>query len=248
MAMHFARGAITSPHSISLRLTKTTHDRADQLPSYRRTRYLASRSLLAELLFMLYGITRLPDIKLSDSGRPHFVDPTLPDFSIAYAGNMVGVLLAPEGQCGLDMSLQHRFATSSSDTAYAVGGNEIIWANNQQDPNEARSQLYTLRQSILKLIEVPEVSLQLLPISGRLKVDNAPYIETISDVEDILVWGCAATPGIVGLQLWLHDNDQHWQRLTDIQTRYQSPGSRIMRLTSLASEATMPYHEFSQQG
>ena len=248
MAMHFARSAITPPHSISSRLTEAIYERANQLPSYRRTRYLASRSLLAELLFMLYGIKQLPDIKLSDSGRPHFVDPTLPDFSVAYAGNMVGVLLAPEGQCGLDMSLQRGFATSAVDTTYLTGGNEIIWANNQQDPNEARSQLYTLRQSVLKLTERPEASLQLLPISGRLKVDNAPYIETISDVEDILVWGCAATPGIVGLQLWLHDNDQNWQRLADIQTRYQSPGSKMMRLTSVGGEVTMPYHEFSQQG
>lgn len=248
MAMHFARGAITSPHSISSRLTRATHEWANQLPSYRRTRYLASRSLLAELLFMLYGIKHLPDIKLSASGRPHFVDPTLPDFNIAYAGNMAGVLLTPEGQCGLDMNLQRHFATSVSDVAYSAGGNEIIWANNQQDPNEARSQLYTLRRSVLKLADMPEVSVQLLPISGRLKVDNAPYIETISDVEDILVWGCAATPGIVGLQLWLHDSDQNWQRLTDIQTRYQSPSSRIIRLTNMTREVTMPWHGFSQQG
>lgn len=248
MAMHFARSAITTPHSISSRLTKAIHEHANQLPSYRRTRYLASRSLLAELLFMLYGIKQLPDIRLSTSGRPHFTDPTLPDFSIAYAGNMAGVLLAPEGLCGLDMSLQRHFATSVQDTTYSAGGNEIIWANNQQDPNEARSQLYTLRQSVLKLTEIPESSLQLLPISGRLRADSAPYIETISDVEDILVWGCAATPGIVGLQLWLHDSDQNWQRLTDIQTRYQSPGSRMMRLTSLGGDITMPSHEFSQQG
>lgn len=233
---------------MSSRLTRTTLDRANQLPSFRRTRYLASRSLLAELLFMLYGIKHLPDIKLSASGRPHFVDPTLPDFSVAYAGNMVGVLLAPEGQCGLDMSLQHRFATPVSDQIYSASGNEIIWANNQQDPNEARAQLSTLRQSVLKLIDAPEASLQLLPISGRLKVDNAPYIETISDVEDILVWGCAATPGIVALQLWHHDNDQNWQKLTDIQSRYQTPCSRVIRLTSMTSETTMPYHEFSQQG
>ncbi len=248
MAMHFARSAITPPHSMSSRLTEATYDWANQLPFYRRTRYLASRSLLAELLFMFYGIKRLPDIKLSAAGRPHFVDPTLPDFSIAYAGNIVGVLLAPEGQCGLDMCLQRRFATPAPNSTYSASGNEIIWANNQQDPNEAHSQLYTLRQSIHKLIEMPEESLQLLPISGRLKVDNAPYIETISDVEDILVWGCAATPGIVGLQLWLYDNDQSWQRLTDIQTRYQSPDSRMMRLTSIGSDVTMPYSESSQQG
>lgn len=248
MAMHFARSAITSPHSTSSRLTKETYDRADRMPSYRRTRYLASRSLLAELLFMLYGIKQLPEIQLSALGRPEFVDPTLPDFSVAYAGNMVGVLLTPDGQCGLAMSLQRRIATPAQDATYAAGGNEIIWANNQLDPNEARSQLYTLRQSVVKLMDESEVSLQLLPISGRLKVDNAPYIETISDVEDILVWGCAATPGIVGLQLWHHDADRNWQRLTDIQSRYQSPGSRMIRLTSVGSEAAMPYNEFSQQG
>jgi len=248
MAMHFARGSITSPDSISSRLNKATLDWANLLPSYRRTRYLASRSLLAELLFMLYGIKHLPDIELSASGRPHFSDSTLPDFSIAYAGNIVGVLLAPEGQCGLEMALQQRFATSSLDKTHPTSGNEIIWANNQLDPNEARSQLYTLRQSVLKLAGIPAISLQLLPISGRLKVDNAPYIETISDVEDILVWGCAATPGIVGLQLWSHNSDHSWQKLTDIQTRYQSPGSRVIRLTSVGSEATMPYQEFSQQG
>lgn len=248
MAMHFARTAITSPHSMSSRLTRATHDWANQLPSYRRTRYLASRSLLAELLFMLYGIKRLPDIKLSASGRPHFADPTLPDFSVAYAGNIVGVLLAPGGQCGLDMSLQHHFATPAPNPTYSASGNETIWANNQQDPNEARLQLYTVRQSLHKLLEVPEESLQLLPISGRLKVDNAPYIEIISDVEDILVWGCAATPGIVGLQLWLYDNDQKWQKLTDIQTRSQSLGSRMMRLASLGSDVTLPYQGLSQQG
>lgn len=248
MAMHFARRAITSLSSMSQRLNEATHYLANQLPSYRRTRYLASRSLLAELLFMLYGIKQLPDITLSDSGRPHFSDTTLPDFSIAYAGNMVGVLLTHEGRCGLDMRLQGNFAAPSMHTAYAASGNEIIWANNQLDSNEARSQLYTLRQSILKLTEAPAMSLQLLPISGRLKIDNASYIETISDVEDILVWGCAATPGIEGLQLWSHDNDQVWQRLMDIQTRLQSPNSRMIRLTSLCNESIMPFHNLSQRG
>lgn len=241
MAMHFARGAITAPGSISSRLNEATHRWASTLPSYRRTRYLASRSLLAELLFMLYGIKQLPDITLSSSGRPHFSDATLPDFNIAYAGNIAGVLLTPEGRCGLDMRLQSHFAASSSHTDSMASGNEIIWANNQTDPDEARSQLYTLRQSILKLTEMPAVSLQLLPISGRLKIDHVPHIETLSDVEDILVWGCAVTPGIVGLHLWSHESASGWQKLSDIQTRRQSPHSRMIRLTSMCSEATMPY-------
>lgn len=248
MAMHFARGSITSQGLISSRLNKATLDWAEKLPSYRRTRYLASRSLLAELLFMLYGIKHLPDIEFSAAGRPQFSDSTLPDFSVAYAGNIAGVLLAPEGCCGLEMTLQGRLTPSSLDKAHSASGNEIIWANNQPDSDEAHSQLHTLRHSILKLIGVPETSLQLLPISGRFKIDNAPHIETISDVEDILVWGCAATPGIVGLQLWNYDDNENWQRLTDIQTRYQYTNSRIIRLTSVAREVSQSHHKQSLRG
>lgn len=242
MAMHFARGSITSSSLTSSRLNESTHDWASRLPSYRRTRYLASRSLLAELLFMLYGIKQLPDIAFSDSGRPHFSDTTMPDFSIAYAGNIVGVLLVPEGRCGLDMQLHGNFAPHSQEVSpYSYSGNEIIWANNQLDPDEARSQLCTLRQSILKLTETSSQSLQLLPISGRLKIDSALHIKTVCDVEDVLVWGCAATPGIDELELWGFDDKQGWQRLTDIQTRCQSPGSRVMQLT------TTPYQGIYQR-
>ncbi|WP_252149844.1 Nif3-like dinuclear metal center hexameric protein, partial [Escherichia coli] len=37
---------------------------------------------------------------------PVFSDKNLPSFSISYAGNMVGVALTTEGECGLDMELQ----------------------------------------------------------------------------------------------------------------------------------------------
>ena len=239
MAMHFARSSMTSSRLVSLRLNEATHDWANRLPPYRRTRYLASRSVLAEFLFMLYGIKQLPDIELSASGRPHFSDITLPDFSIAYAGNIVGVLLAPEGRCGLNMRLHGSFAPHSLEaSSHAYSGNEIIWANNQLDPNEARSQLHTLRQAILKLTEKSDNSLQLLPISGRLKIENVPHIKTISDVEDILVWGCAVTSDIEGLQLWALNSEQRWERLTDIQARSQNPGSSVIKLT------TMPYDNF----
>ncbi|MBS0848101.1 hypothetical protein [Citrobacter sp. JGM124] len=240
MAVHFARGSIALSNSVSSHLNEATLDWASRLPPYRRTRYLASRSLLAELLFMLYGIKWLPDIELSVSGRPHFSDTTMPDFSIAYAGNIVGILLTPEGRCGLDMKLHGNFAPHAQDTSpYGYSGNEIIWANNQLDPNEARSQLSALRQSILKLTETSSKSLQLLPISGRLKIEDAPHIKAVSDVEDILVWGCATTPGTDELELWMFNAGQEWQRLTDIRTRSQSPNSRVMQLT------TMPYHSLS---
>lgn len=124
MATHFARGILTDGHLTSTRLPSACHHAARQLPEHQRHRFLASRALLAELMFMLYGISELPDIVIQPNGRPVFFDVQLPHFSLAYAGNMVGVAITTEGICGLDMELQrttrglhspwHRSGTSSA--------------------------------------------------------------------------------------------------------------------------------------
>ena len=56
---------------------------------------------------MLYGISELPEIIDEENGKPAFRDENLPHFSISYAGNIVGVALSTEGDCGLDMELPH---------------------------------------------------------------------------------------------------------------------------------------------
>jgi len=103
MATHFARGTLTEGLQVSSRLSSSCHNEARKLPEHRRTRFLASRALLAELLFMLYGTSELPKVITEPEGRPVFADPELPRFSIAYAGNIVGLALTTEGDCGLDM-------------------------------------------------------------------------------------------------------------------------------------------------
>ncbi len=154
MATHFARGILKDGHLLSVRLSSTSHNIARQLPAHRRTRYLASRALLAELLFMLYGISELPEIVTPEDGKPYFKDSHLPDFSIAYAGNIVGVALTTEGHCGLDMELLRVLRNTPQATImenYRFTSNENLWINNQNDPHEARAQLITLRQSVLKM-------------------------------------------------------------------------------------------------
>ncbi len=106
MATHFARGILTEGRLVSARISSACHSEALKLPEHRRSRFLASRALLAELLFMLYGTSELPDIIIQPEGRPVFADPELPRFSIAYTGNIIGVALTTEGDCGLDMELQ----------------------------------------------------------------------------------------------------------------------------------------------
>lgn len=154
MATHFARGTLTEGHLVSARLSSACHNEALKLPEHRRTRFLASRALLAELLFMLYGTSELPDILTQPEGRPVFADPALPHFSIAYTGNIVGVALTTEGDCGLDMELQRvtrSFHGANALDEYPLSSNEKLWIRNQNDPVEARAQLITLRQSIRKL-------------------------------------------------------------------------------------------------
>ncbi|MGK9174542.1 hypothetical protein KXR87_15135 [Yokenella regensburgei] len=248
MAMHFARGILSERCVDSARLSQLCRDSARQLPDHQQSRFLASRALLAELMFMLYGVSELPDIMTESSGRPKFADPDLPHFSLAYAGNMVGVAITTEGECGLDMELQR--ATRSFHSPHARQGkhfssNELLWINNQNDPNEAQAQLSTLRQSVLKLIsqiqDGPDM-LQLLPGAGRLRVQQLAQVEVLCDAEDVLIWSVAATPAIESLKIWEYDSKNGWRYLADVQTRANDPASRLMRFTSLPAEKVLHSH------
>lgn len=242
MATHFARWTITPKYPFSSRLNDECHAHARQMPEHRRLRFLASRSLLAELLHMLYGIQQLPAIITTAAGRPHFADPSLMDFSIAYAGNKVGVLVTTEGRCGLDIEINQSFGNLPSvASGSAFRSNESIWINNQKNPGESKAQLRTLHQSAFKLTGCEE-SLQLLPGAGRIRVSDQSEIEAISDVEGLLIWGCVVSPGIEKLNLWEFESPQNWHSLWDVKSRYRDPNSSIIRLTSMSSEKALSPH------
>lgn len=86
MATHFARGILTEGHTVSARLPSPCHIEARDLPAHRRTRFTASRSLLAELMFMLYGTSTLPEIVTQAKGKPVFRDKNLPGFRFLMPG------------------------------------------------------------------------------------------------------------------------------------------------------------------
>lgn len=239
MATHFARGILNTREPLSTRLSAACHQSARRLPEYRQSRYRASRSLLAELLFMLYGISELPEIIDEENGKPAFRDENLPRFSISYTGNIVGVALTTEGDCGLDMELQHAsrgLHSSHNRERSAFNRNERLWINNQHDPVEARAQLDALRKSVLKLTGQADVNLQLLPGSGRLRTDSTQPIEAICDAETVLVWSIAASPDIGQLKVWEYSGKEGWLSLPDAQARAKEPSARLMRFTSLPVE------------
>ena len=244
MATHFARGILSEGHLISTRLPLTCHDTARQLPEHRRSRFLASRALLAEMLFMLYGASELPEIEVEPSGRPRFVDSSLPHFSLAYAGNMVGVAITTEGECGLDMELQRatRSFHSPHGHKHTFTNNEQLWINNQNDANEAQTQLLTIRQSVMKLLHQMQDEpgqLQLLPGSGRLRTAQLSQVEVMCDAEDVLIWSVAVSPAIESLKIWEFDSQKGWRYLSYVQTRANDPASRLMRFTSLPAEKAL---------
>lgn len=238
MATHFARGILNCGHLLPARLSIASHTQARALPPHLRARFLAARALLAELMFMLYGTRELPDIVTRADGKPEFAESSQPRFSIAYAGNIVGVALATVSECGLGMELQpttRLFHPGTNDAP--LSRNEKLWIENQNDPEEARTQMQALRQSVLKLGGNP-VQLQLLPGAGRLRTADRAPVEAICDAEDVLVWSVAASPAIERLKVWEFDSSTGWRGLPDISLRASDPSGRLMRFTSLPEERT----------
>lgn len=87
MTCHFVRWTGTEALPDLQRLPDELIAAAQELPARRRERYLKSRALLAEMMFYFFGYPVLPALTLAPDERPRFLDPYLPDFSLAYAGN-----------------------------------------------------------------------------------------------------------------------------------------------------------------
>ncbi|RPD97572.1 4'-phosphopantetheinyl transferase superfamily protein [Candidatus Pantoea deserta] len=238
MASHFVRW-MGDPGiaADAMRMPQDVLDQARQLPDKRRGRFLIARLMLAQLMLRVYGINTLPALITQSNGRPAFADRDLPDFSIAYAGNMVGVLLAEEGgRAGLDMEIVRAHSRQTQEQLMqALTSGERAWINAQQDFMEAVTQIWTLRQSILKLTGEGSdhmESLQLHPAAGRLRSISYPDIQAVCDAEPTLVWSCALSPATQRLHLWEVDAARQWHALRDVEMNKPNIGPRTLRLTS----------------
>ncbi|EOS93545.1 phosphopantetheinyl transferase [Erwinia tracheiphila] len=238
MASHFARWTLIDANIPVYRLPYAILDTAQTLMERRQTRYLASHALLAEQMWRVYGFSQLPALATTSNGRPCFSDPYLPDFSIAYAGNIVGVLLAEEqGKAGLDMEIVRSYSRHTREQqSHKFSSGETAWIKAQSDPNEAAIQLRALRQSVLKLTRVKTLEnseLQLHPASGRLRLLTSDNIEIISDVEPLIIWACALSAGDGLLHLWEFNGLESWKQLKEIQISARNMEPQMLHLTNL---------------
>jgi len=246
MASHFVRWTLVQNPTRLQRLPQKLIEDSWSHNEKRRMRFLAARVLLAELMLRVYGMHQLPALITMSNGRPCFADPDLPDFSIAYAGNQVGVLLAEEGgHAGLDMEIVRAHSRQTVENQLqCLSSGEKAWINAQHDSVEATTQIWALRQSVLKLTGEGQHaidSLRLHPASGRLRSAAFPDIQAICDVDPLLVWSCALSSGISRLRLWEFDEANNWQALRDIEVNKPNIGPHALRLTSMPQERQLQH-------
>ncbi len=236
MACHFAKWVMTDSGLNTHRLPADVLLFANTLLPKLCTRFLHGRALLAELMFYLYGTTQLPQVVTLPSGRPSFAGSGLPDFSLAYAGSTVGVMLSSEGKVGLDLEILHARTALHQSSESALSAVEKTWVAMQSDPDESASQLECIRQSVLKLSGQSDITantLTLHPSSGRLRSSITPNVHVMSDIEGSEIWSCAHTPAIQRLICWQYTSPQGFTRTQTFSPQHQIDSLHFMKLTSL---------------
>lgn len=238
MTCHFVRWTSTEALPDLHRLPDALIASTQGFPAKRRERYLKGRALLAELMFYLFGYPVLPALTQSPNGRPCFVDAHLPDFSLAYAGNTIALLLSEEGHVGLDIEIVHLRPAHQTLTAQVQTPAEQAWIDAQSDPLEAATQLCTIRQSIMKLSvqgHPGSNSLKLHPASGRLRYTPVPALDVISDIDDYLAWACARMPALNQLVTWHYAGNGVMSKTGEI-VHQQRQSRSFIKLTSHMAE------------
>ena len=236
MACHFARWAITDSEPDTHRLPTKVLSFSNTLSPNQRKRFIHGRVLLAELMFYLYGMTRLPQIVTLPSGRPSFSSIGLPDFSLAYAGSTLGVMLSSEGNVGLDLEILHARSALSQVRQSALSAVEKSWIAMQADPDESALQLECIRQSVHKLSGQNDIvadTLSLHPSSGRLRSSITPNVQVMSDIEGPVVWSCAHSPYILRLICWRYSPREGFVGTQTFSPQQQVDSLHFMKLTSL---------------
>ena len=237
MACHYAKWILSDQEPDLRRLNPDLVATATTFSAKRRQRYLHGRVLLAEMMAYFYGIPFLPRIITPPNGRPCFADANLPDFSLAYAGNTLGVMLSSEGKVGLDMEvIRARSSQVMQLHNEHLSSAEQAWVTEQTEPLEAATQLWCIRQSILKLSGLGNSGLDTLrlhPASGRLRSSVLPDVQVVSDSDSLFAWACAQSPTLGRMVQWRFQPDSGFSQLPESIAAPHVLSSHFMKLLSL---------------
>lgn len=155
----------------------------------RRKQYIACRYLLAKLLNQHFYISSLPNIIIGDNSRPRFEKNNLPDFNISHSDNYVAVAICSQGNVGIDIELKRPRKNYLSIAKQFFSPQENQWLNVQSDPLNSFWQLWTLRESVLKLhakgvwqMKEVKISMPSQLITAKFGMDFYPYYQQLEAI------------------------------------------------------------------
>ncbi|MWN05950.1 4'-phosphopantetheinyl transferase superfamily protein [Gilliamella sp. Pas-s95] len=126
-------------------------DEAEKFNDERKKQFLVCRSILANLLKQYCHIPTLPAMVIGDNSRPRFLERHLPDFNISHSQDAVAVAISLTGMIGLDIEVARPRKNYMNVAKNFFADDEYQWMLKQDDTLAAFWQLWTLKESALKL-------------------------------------------------------------------------------------------------
>ncbi|STR05317.1 Uncharacterised protein [Hafnia alvei] len=122
-------------------------------------------------------------------------------------------MLGTNGKVGMDVEIirARQGGFIHLQQQYITSG-EKIWIDGQADRLEATTQLWAIRESVLKISGLGTSGLQtlrLLPGAGKLRSTVTPQVETISAIQGEIAWACSKSPTLGQLNYWLMDQEEN---------------------------------------
>lgn len=158
-------------------LPQTLLDEANNLSGQRKKQFLVCRSILAHLLKQYCNISMLPVIKVGDNGRPSFLEPHLPDFNISHSQDWVAVAISLEGKVGLDIEVARPRKNYLKVAKNFFADDEYQWMTKQDDTLRAFWQLWTLKESALKLYAKGVWQIKSVNVDLKQQMIMAPFAQ-----------------------------------------------------------------------
>ncbi|PXZ06670.1 4'-phosphopantetheinyl transferase family protein [Gilliamella apicola] len=148
---------------------------AESLSGSRKKQFLVCRSILASLLKQYCHIDSLPPIIIGDNSRPCFLQHNLPDFNISHSKDWVAVAISLNGRVGIDIEVARQRKNYLNVAKNYFANEEYQWILKQSDTLAAFWQLWTLKESALKLYAKGVWQMKSVKVDVANQLISAPF-------------------------------------------------------------------------
>lgn len=156
-------------------LSKQIINDAQLFNGRRKKQFLVCRSILASLLNQYCQIAILPTMVIGDNNRPCFLERNLPDFNISHSQDWVAVAISLDGRVGLDIEVARPRKNYLDVAKNFFADAEYQWMMQQADTLTAFWQLWTLKESALKLYAKGVWQIKSVKVDIEKQLISAPF-------------------------------------------------------------------------